>query len=63
MPATMPAAMKQTLMMIQMTPQHCDEPPYLLAKTLASDELTFRRMRSSQISHAEYSDDMTPIKS
>jgi hypothetical protein len=47
MPATMPAAMKTSDMMDQMTPQHCDEPPYRCAKTLASELLTFRRMRSS----------------
>ncbi|KAL9621337.1 MAG: hypothetical protein Q9160_004228 [Pyrenula sp. 1 TL-2023] len=31
----------------QITPQHCEEPPYFSAKTLASDEFSLRRMRSS----------------
>lgn len=29
MPATMPTAMKASEMKDQITPQHCDEPPYL----------------------------------
>lgn len=33
--------------MLQITPQHCEEPPYLWAKTLASEVFTLRRMRSS----------------
>lgn len=50
MPEMMPATMKMSEMKDQTTPQHCDEPPYRLANTLASDSLTLRRMRSSQIS-------------
>jgi hypothetical protein len=46
-PATIPHAMKPSEMMDQMTPQHCEEPPYRWAKTLASELLTLRRMRSS----------------
>ena len=34
-------------MMDQITPQHCEEPPYFLANTLASELFTLRRMRSS----------------
>ena len=45
------------------TPQHCDDPPYLFANTLASDELTFLKIKSSQISHTLYRLDMTPMKS
>ena len=47
MPAMMPATMKIKETRDQMTPQHCEEPPYLSANTLASEELTFLRMRSS----------------
>jgi hypothetical protein len=39
--------MKARDMIDQITPQHCEEPPYLWAKTLASEEFTLRRMRSS----------------
>jgi hypothetical protein len=46
-PATMAAAMKMMAIMLQITPQHLEDPPYLCAKTLASEELTLRRMRSS----------------
>jgi hypothetical protein len=42
-----PIAMKQREIKDQMTPQHWEEPPYFLAKTLASEVLTLRRMRSS----------------
>lgn len=31
----------------QITPQHCEDPPYLLANWLASEVLTLRRIRSS----------------
>lgn len=50
MPAIIPTAMKAKEMNDQMIPQHRDEPPYLSAKTLASEVLTLRMMRSSQIS-------------
>lgn len=63
MPATIPATMNRSDIMDQITPQHWEDPPYLLANTLASELLTFRRMRSSQMSQTLYSDDMTPIKS
>jgi len=43
----MPPIMKIKLMIDHITPQHWLEPPYRWAKTLASDSLTFRRMRSS----------------
>ena len=46
-PAIMPPIMKIKLMIDQMTPQHWLEPPYLWANTLASDSLTFRKIRSS----------------
>src|SRR5437763_6846821 len=46
-PPTIPAIMNIRDMMDQITPQHCEEPPYLLANTLASEEFTLRRMRSS----------------
>ena len=57
----MPQTINVKLTIDQMIPQHCDDPPYRFANTLASEELTFLRMRSSQISHTEYSDDMTPM--
>lgn len=63
MPPTIPTAIKHNEMMDQITPQHCDEPPYFFAKTLASELLTFLRIRSSQISQTLYSEDMTPMKS
>jgi hypothetical protein len=43
----MPHARKHSEMMNQITPQHAELPPYRLAKTLASDSLTLRAMRSS----------------
>ena len=46
-PPTIPAIMSTRDMMDQITPQHCEEPPYFLAKTLASEVFTLRRMRSS----------------
>ena len=46
-PPTIPAIMNTRDMMDQMTPQHCEEPPYFWAKTLASEVFTLRRMRSS----------------
>jgi hypothetical protein len=46
-PPTIPAIMNIRDMMDQITPQHCEEPPYLLANTLASEVFTLRRMRSS----------------
>jgi hypothetical protein len=46
-PATIPAIMNIRDMMDQITPQHCEEPPYFWAKTLASEVFTLRRMRSS----------------
>jgi hypothetical protein len=46
-PATIPAIMNTRDMMDQTTPQHCEEPPYFWAKTLASEVFTLRRMRSS----------------
>lgn len=51
MAATMPTAMNPREIMDQMTPQQREEPPYLCAKTLASEVLTLRRMRSSHCSH------------
>lgn len=41
--------MKARLTMAQSTPQQAEEPPYRLAKTLASLSLTSRRMRSSKL--------------
>lgn len=71
--------MTMSEMIDQITPQHWEDPPYLRANTLASDELTFRRIKSSHyqvvsagrpktkrvhtISQALYSPDMTPINS
>jgi len=49
-PATMLAAMKIKDTMDQITPQHCEEPPYFWAKTLESEVFTLRRMRSSHYS-------------
>jgi hypothetical protein len=46
-PAIMPPIMKTNDTIDQITPQHCEEPPYLCANTLASDSFTFRRIRSS----------------
>ena len=46
----MPQIIKTSETIDHSTPQHCEEPPYLFAKTLASEELTFRRIKSSQIS-------------
>jgi hypothetical protein len=46
-PPTIPAVMNTRDMMDQITPQHCEEPPYFWAKTLASEVFTLRRMRSS----------------
>jgi hypothetical protein len=46
-PAMIPAAMKRTEITAQITPQHWEDPPYLWAKTLESEEFTLRRMRSS----------------
>jgi hypothetical protein len=46
-PAMIPQIINTKDIMDQITPQHCEEPPYRSAKTLASDSLTFRRMRSS----------------
>ena len=46
-PATIPAIMNTRDTMDQITPQHCEEPPYFWAKTLASEVFTLRRMRSS----------------
>jgi hypothetical protein len=43
----MPIAIKAREMKDQMTPQHWEDPPYLFAKTLASELFTLRRMRSS----------------
>jgi hypothetical protein len=62
-PARIPQTINTSETSDQMTPQHCDEPPYRLAKTLASDELTLRRIRSSQMSQTLYREDMTPMKS
>lgn len=61
--AMIPQAIKTKETIDQITPQHCEEPPYLFAKTLASDELTFLRIRSSQMSHTLYKLDITPMKS
>jgi len=47
MPATIPAAINNSEMIDQITPQHWLDPPYLLANTLASELLTFLRIRSS----------------
>lgn len=47
MPAIMPMAMNAREMNDQIMPQQRDEPPYRWAKTLASDVLTLRRIRSS----------------
>jgi hypothetical protein len=46
-PAMIPAIMNTRDTMDQITPQHCEEPPYFWAKTLASEVFTLRRMRSS----------------
>src|SRR4051794_35817615 len=48
-PKSIPAVIKINETRLQRTPQHCEEPPYRLAKTLESEEFTFRKMRSSQI--------------
>lgn len=61
MPITIPAAIKQTEMIDQITPQHCDDPPYRFANWLASELLTFRRIRSSHMSQTLYRELMTPI--
>jgi hypothetical protein len=76
-PARMPPIMKTNETIDQITPQHCEEPPYLCAKTLASDSFTFLRIRSSHysgqynlvegnldkltISQTLYRDDITPM--
>jgi len=46
-PAMIAATMNRMETIDQITPQHCEDPPYLWAKTLASEVFTFRRMRSS----------------
>lgn len=46
-PAIIPKIMRTSDIIDQSTPQHCEEPPYFFAKTLASELLTLRRMRSS----------------
>ena len=53
MAATMAIAIKITDTILQTMPQHCEDPPYLSAKTLASDVFTFRRMRSSHYKDPE----------
>lgn len=62
-PARMPPTINTNDTIDQITPQHCDDPPYLFAKTLASELFTLRKIKSSQMSHTLYSDDMTPMNS
>ena len=62
-PAMIPATINNTDTIDQITPQHCDDPPYRFANTLASELFTLRKIKSSQISQTLYSDDMTPINS
>lgn len=49
--AAIPAIIEKIIMvrdmMDQITPQQWDEPPYFLAKTVASELFSFRRIRSS----------------
>lgn len=63
MPAMIPTAMKHTLTKLQITPQHLELPPYRFANCTASEELTFLKIKSSQISQTLYSEDMVPMKS
>ena len=47
MPAMIEKIIKVSEISDQMIPQQCEEPPYFFANTLASELLTFRKMRSS----------------
>jgi hypothetical protein len=46
-PPMIPIAMNIREIIDQITPQHWEDPPYLLAKTLASEVFTLRRIKSS----------------
>jgi hypothetical protein len=53
--ATIARAMNIRDIILQVIPQHFEEPPYLWANTLASELFTLRRMRSSHYIEASVS--------